>query len=268
MQEITVNGKSFRVEARGHEDFWSQVNSGAWEPSTYKTFDEHIDDKTLMLDIGAWIGPTALYAAQLAQKCVAFEPDPIAFERLQANAALNSPASWSGNLVVLNKAVGTKAGTIPFGSRKGGGDSTSSVLFADGPTSWLVEAVTLQSVLDEHAEPGQKIFLKIDIEGGEYDLIPAIKAFLAHPNVTATISLHPTFLRRSLRKSLGRFLGFPRFIQTRKQFLKINKALVEALPGDKTVTINGKTYTDFRWFLINAFVRLRTPTEILIRNDA
>lgn len=154
MQEITVNGKSFRVEARGHEDFWSQVNSGAWEPSTYKTFDEHIDDKTLMLDIGAWIGPTALYAAQLAQKCVAFEPDPIAFERLQANAALNSPASWSGNLVVLNKAVGTKAGTIPFGSRKGGGDSTSSVLFADGPTSWLVEAVTLQSVLDEHAEPG------------------------------------------------------------------------------------------------------------------
>lgn len=86
--------------------------------------------------------------------------------------------------------------------------------------------------------------------------------------MTATISLHPTFLRRSLRKSLGRFLGFPRFIQTRKQFLKINKALVEALPGDKTVTINGKTYTDFRWFLINAFIRLRSPTEILIRNDA
>ena len=268
MQEITVNGKSFRVETKGYEDFWAQVNSGEWEPSTYKNFDENIDDTTLMLDIGAWIGPTALYAAQLAQKCLAFEPDPIAFDRLRANAALNSAESWSSKLVVLNKAVGTKAGTIPFGSRKGGGDSTSSVLFADGPTSWLVEAITLQSVLDDHAEPDQKIFLKIDIEGGEYDLIPGIKAVLADPNVTAAISLHPTFLRRSIRKSLGRFFGFPKFIQTRRQFLKINKALVEALPGDKTVTIDGKKYTDFKWFLINAFIRLRSPTEILIRSDA
>ncbi|MEM5493878.1 FkbM family methyltransferase [Hoeflea sp. AS16] len=268
MQEITINGKSFRVEPEGYEYFWPQVNSGEWEPSTYANFDRNIDDSTLMIDIGAWIGPTALYAAQLAKKCVAFEPDPIAFERLQANVALNSSASWIKNLVIFNKAVGTKAGTIPFGSRKGGGDSTSSVLFADGPTNWLVQAITLQSVLDDHAEPGQKIFLKIDIEGGEYDLIPAIKEVLANPNVTAAISLHPTFLRRSLRKSLGRFFGFPRFIQSRKQFLKINRSLVEALPSNKRVTINGKEYTDFKWFLINAFVRLRSPMDILITNDA
>jgi hypothetical protein len=85
--------------------------------------------------------------------------------------------------------------------------------------------------------------------------------------VTAAISLHPTFLRRSIRKSLGRFFGIPKFIQSRKQFLKINKALIESLPGDKTVTINGKKYTNFKWFLINAFIRLRSPTEILIKND-
>ncbi len=267
MQEITVNEKSFWVEPKGYESFWPQVNNGEWESSTYKTFDTYVDDTTLMIDIGAWIGPTALYAAQLAQKCVAFEPDPIAFERLQANAALNGSASWSKNLVVLNKAVGTKVGTIQFDSRKAGGDSTSSVLFADGPTSWLVEAVTLQSVLDAHAEPGQRIFLKMDIEGGEYDLIPEIKEVLANPNVTAAISLHPTFLRRSIRRSLGRFFGLPRLIQSRKQFLKINQSLVEALPSDKTVTIDGKKYRDFRWFLINAFIRLRSPTEILITND-
>ena len=109
--------------------------------------------------------------------------------------------------------------------------------------------------------------IALDIEGGEYDLIPAIREVLADPRVTAAISLHPTFLRRTLRKSVGRFFGFPRLVQTRNRFLEINKALVAALPDAKSVTIDGRKYTDFRWFLIQAFVRMRTPTEILIEND-
>lgn len=265
MQKITVNDKSFFVDPTGYEYFWPEVNNGTWEKDTYRVFDENIDDKTLVIDIGAWIGPTVLYSAQLAKKCVAFEPDPIAFPRLQGNLKLNASASWSGNLIIYDKAVNAKSGEIMFGSQQDGGDSMSSVLFADYSTNWVVEAVTLEDVFAEHSEPDQKIFLKIDIEGGEYDLIPEIKDYLADPRVVAYISLHPHFLRRSIKKSVGSFFGIPKFIQTRLKYLRIYKALINALPIDKKVTIDGKEYKTYTWFLVHAFLRLRTPSDMLIK---
>ncbi len=266
MQQITVNDKSFFVDSTDYEYFWPAVNDGAWETDTYRIFDENIDTETLVIDIGAWVGPTVLYSAQLAKKCVAYEPDPIAFPRLQDNLKLNADASWSKNLTIYDKAVNAKGGEIPFGSQHDGGDSMSSVLFADSSTSWVVGAVTLEDVFAEHAKPNQKTFLKIDIEGGEYALIPEIKDFLADPRVVAYISLHPHFLRRSLKKSVGTFLGIPRFIQTRIQYLQIYKALIKALPSNKKVTIGGKEYKTYTWFLIHAFLRLRTPSDVLIVN--
>jgi FkbM family methyltransferase len=264
MQKITVNNKSFFVDPTDYEYFWPQVNGGGWEPDTYQVFDENIDNETLVIDIGAWIGPTALYSAQLAKKCIAFEPDPIAFPRLKENVDLNKAAPWGENITVYDKAISPEKGEISFGSQQGGGDSMSSVLFAESATSWIVEAITLEDVFAEHSAPDQKIFLKIDIEGGEFDLVPEIKKQLADPRVTAYISLHPHFLRRSLKKSVGTFLFIPRFIKTRLQFLRIYKKLIAALPRDKKVTINGKEYTNYTWFLLHAFLRLRTPSDILI----
>lgn len=265
MQKITVNDKSFFVDPTDYEYFWPIVNDGTWEKDTFRIFDENINDETLVIDIGAWIGPTVLYSAQLAKKCIAFEPDPIAFPRLQDNHKLNASASWYKNLIIYDKAVSTQKGEIMLGSQEGGGDSMSSVLFAGNSTHWAVEAVTLEDVLAEHSKPDQPIFLKIDIEGGEYDLIPQIKDYLADPRVIAYISLHPHFLRRSIKKSVGSFLGIPRFIQTRLQYLQIYKTLIKSLPTDKKVTIDGKEYKSYTWFLIHAFLRLRTPSDMLIK---
>jgi len=224
---ITVNDLSFQVEPGQEAAFWDKVDGGRWEPETYALFDELITPDCLFLDIGAWIGSTALYAAQKAAQTIAFEPAPHAFASLSANAAENSNAAWSGRLQVVNKAVNADGADIQIGSRGAGGDSMSSALFADGETVWTVAGISVADVLAEHAAPGQPVVLKIDIEGGEYHLLPHIAPILAQPNVRMILSLHPRFLRQSLQNELG--------TDWRGPFYQRHKALVDALPRDRKV---------------------------------
>jgi FkbM family methyltransferase len=195
---VTLGERSFRVDPRPHHRFWKRVNSGAWEPETYAIFDRHIDDRTLFLDIGAWIGSTSLYGAQLAQRCLAFEPDPVAFAELSRNVAQNRDADWIGKLQIHERAINRDGQSFTLGGVGEGADSTSSALFPDRDSQWTVQALRLPDVLAEHRAEGQPVFLKIDIEGGEYDLIPAVGDILADPLVTAYISFHPRMLRKAL----------------------------------------------------------------------
>ena len=55
----------------------------------FSVFDSNIDEQTLFIDVGGWIGSTSLYAAQIAKKTLILEPDPIAFKRLKGNLGLN-----------------------------------------------------------------------------------------------------------------------------------------------------------------------------------
>lgn len=174
-KKIEKNNKCFNVTTSKNLDFWIAVGSGYWEPTTYEIFDGLISDKYCYLDIGAWIGPTALYATQLAKRAYAFELDPIAFQELKQNVAANKNADWASRLVIYNKAIASSSGTLRLGSRGSGGDSMSSVLFVDGETSWDVEAITLAQFIDTEKLQDEKLFLKIDIEGGEYELLPPTK---------------------------------------------------------------------------------------------
>lgn len=225
---VSVNGLSFKVDGCSNQDFWGKVESGRWEPETYTLFDDLITPDSLFLDIGAWIGSTALYAAQKSAKAIAFEPDPIAFSSLSVNALLNADAVWAGRLQLVNKAVNADGSDIQIGSRGQGGDSMSSALFSDGEVAWTVNGVSLLDVIAEHAAPNQPIVLKIDIEGGEYHLIPHIAPILAQPNVRMVLSLHPHFLQQSLLREFG--------TKWRTPFYHRHKAIVDALPRDRQVS--------------------------------
>jgi hypothetical protein len=96
---VSVKALSVQVYGCSNQDFWAKVDSGRWEPDTYALFDDLITPDSLFLDIGAWIGSTALYAAQKSAKAIAFEPDPIAFSSLSANALLNADAVWAGRFL-------------------------------------------------------------------------------------------------------------------------------------------------------------------------
>lgn len=145
------------IVGEGFEWFWEQFANGSWEPNTFRVFDRFLNDRKNYVDIGAWIGPTVLYAAPRAKQVFAFEPDPVAFLALTQNLKLNK----AENVVVYPLAVSNAWKNIELGSRGTFGDSMSSEIW--GSQKGTVPAIALESIVLE-LEPG---FIKIDIEGGE-----------------------------------------------------------------------------------------------------
>ncbi len=180
------------------------MNNSNWETETFQLFDHCLTQETVMLDIGAWIGPTLLYAAGRTKLTLGFEPDPIAYQTLAKNIALNPQL----NVVrIFPVAIAGQHGQATMGSRTQAGDSMSSLLFAGETERWTVELRRIEE-FEQEWPAGAPLFVKIDIEGGEYQLIPHLGPFISRHRPTVYLSLHPWFfllpyrghdLRRRLR---------------------------------------------------------------------
>jgi FkbM family methyltransferase len=186
---VRIRGTTFRV-AEAHRDFWERVSQGTWEPDTFELFDRFITPATTVLDVGGWIGPTAIYAAHRAKQVYAFEPDPVAFALLEANRAVNPELT---NLATVNAAVSADEGEAVMGAQGEAGNSMSSLLFDASAERWAVRTLRLDRFLAERQVTGP-LFVKVDVEGFEYSLLPALVAQLAGYDYTALVSLHPSFL--------------------------------------------------------------------------
>lgn len=254
---ITVAERSFNVEPGPHRAFWTRVRRGAWEPETFAIFNRNITDRTLFLDIGAWIGSTSLYGAQIARKCVAFEPDPVAFKELSQNLSANADAPWAKRIEINECAINKDGSAFTLGGSEAGADSTSSALFPGSASQWTVQARRLPDVLAAHRSPGQPVFLKIDIEGGEYELLPSISSILADPEVTAYISFHPRFLRMSLAPRDQREVWEGPFVQRHLQAL-------DALPWTRPIASGDGTPVDRLQLERKLRNRFRFPSELVI----
>jgi FkbM family methyltransferase len=216
---ISQRGKSFAVCPGRATVFWDLVSRGAWEPETFTIFDRFLDRDHSYIDIGSWIGPTLLYACQIARRAYGIEPDPVAFEELKQNIALNTPIV--DNVRLFNGCVAPKSGQVHFGSRSEAGDSTSSLLFAKGKTKWTVEGLCFEEFIRQN-EISDCNFIKMDIEGGEYRVLPTMKRYLKANRPTLHVSLHPLFLGdldnnrlwHKIARLMSRLLGTLRIIQS------------------------------------------------------
>lgn len=174
------------------------MNRQEWEPASFAVIDQFLPDEGVFFDIGSFIGPLSLYAANRARQVVAAEPDPLALEELEANLALNPELQQK--TLVIPKAITPTSGQFALHARVGYGYSSSSLMerAKDGLASHLCEGITLSSLYQTHA--GQKPdLIKIDIEGGEFSLLPAITDDLkAMGYPTLLISFHYNFLQEAL----------------------------------------------------------------------
>lgn len=175
-------------------DFWKELSAGNWEPNTFNVFDAYLTKDTVYLDIGAWIGPTVCYASKIASKVIAFEPDPYAFYILEENVKLNRLS----NVSLFNNAVAHKNMLLPmssFGSALG--DSQTSALKGGKGKQFVAKAKTFKDIIEAHGEPD---FIKIDIEGGEFELLSNAGSFFEQHTPTLYISFHGPYLPDSERK--------------------------------------------------------------------
>lgn len=174
--------------------FWDRVEAGSWEPATIATIGRLVGPDTVFLDLGAWVGALSLYAAACGARVIAVEADPAARDQLRRNLAVNP--DLARRIEVVAKAVAPRPGHVRLGARRKPGDSMSSALLADADTTWTAEAITPEQVAGLIPE-GSPLAVKLDIEGGEYALLPALAPILARRGAALLVSFHPAILRQS-----------------------------------------------------------------------
>lgn len=202
-----------------YEWFWNIFQDGTWEPNTFKIFDRFLDANKAYVDIGAWIGPTVLYGAGKAKEVYAFEPDPVAYEMLEKNIAYNGLLNvWSARLGVWGK-----WGKISLGRKTGFGDSMSSNLWKEYALN--ISVISFNTIL-RGTNPN---FIKIDIEGGESNLLEHARGILKTYKPTIYLSLHtPWFegedLRRYKEIIINSLADYPRILNEKLEEINIEDA--------------------------------------------
>jgi FkbM family methyltransferase len=130
---------------------------------------QSVREVPLIIDCGSNIGLSVLFfkAIYPSSKIVAFEPDPNNFLLLQENVRQNHLQN-----IELNKAaVWTKDGEISFESN----ESEASHI-SDNPSSNRVAAVSLRRIMEQYTKID---FLKMDIEGAEWEVMKDVKDLLS-----------------------------------------------------------------------------------------
>lgn len=187
MRSVNIYGKHFNV---GDEpaDFWGWVNAGAWEPETFRILDTFLTPHTLYLDLGAWVGPTALYASQIVgeRNVRAFEPDPVAFAALSRNFALNGMRPQLDPRAVMGYDGAVTIGSTVLGC------STTRVNAAHSVRDMEVIEVTAKAARLSTLYPDgwtRPMFIKMDVEGAEVSICEDLD-FFSRCKPDVYISLH------------------------------------------------------------------------------
>lgn len=185
---LTLDGTFFDCDAE-HAPFWYQMDRGRWEPETLRVLDALLTPDACYWDVGAWIGPTVLYASGRCRKVVAFEPDPVAFATLQRNVQKNKLT----HVQLQPAAVGPTSGTLKLAPPHGAGLGTSvtSVLFADAAAGDAISAEVHHpdTWIAAKGLPAPTA-MKIDIEGAEFQLLPQLADFFRQRQPSVYLSLH------------------------------------------------------------------------------
>ncbi len=212
MIQIKKKNTVFNVSGIFSENwFKNAISNGDWEQYTFDIIDRYSDNDKIYLDIGSWIGPTVLYAADKYKKIYCYEPDPVAIDRLNKNLSVNN----FKNITLIKEALSNETGKSKFGGNKKLGNSMSTLLVNDsnfiengGEVEYLdktdratdiieVNTITFDESCKKYNIDVNNIGLvKIDIEGGEYFVIPAMEDFLRKCKPVLYISLHWVFLKK------------------------------------------------------------------------
>jgi len=199
-RQVKINNVLFYISKGQNDFFWDNLESNKWEEQSFSVLDKFIKPGMLFIDIGCWEGPFSLYAASLGAIVHAIDPDEKAISELKKNIDLNP--GLKQNIHIHQFAIACDNKQILLFERGRFGDSASSLMdrSRDTGNSYSVQGKTFEKFLKEnninHAD-----FIKMDIEGGEFSLIPDIingLEMLGFPPLL--LAIHAVYLKENYMK--------------------------------------------------------------------
>lgn len=186
----------FGFKLAGRDD----MANGSFEPEESAYLMDHLSEFDVFVDVGANIGFYSCLARKLGKFVVAIEPLPDNLKFLYNNLLING---WS-DTEVFPLGLASQPGLVPI---FGGGTGASLVSgWADSTTAYRsqIPVSTLDHLLGNRFG-GSRLFVKIDVEGAEYDLLRGASATLARrpwPTFLVEVCLtehHPTSMHPNFR---------------------------------------------------------------------
>jgi FkbM family methyltransferase len=207
-KRIRKDGGAFLVRSADKQyhgvPFWDAVAENLWEADSFRVIRRYCSADRCCIDLGAWIGPTALHAANFARHVYAVEPDRRAAAQLRDNLALNP--HLSSKTTLFEGCISNHSGPVCIGTRTDFGDSETSMLLGGEAKKDVVRALRFADFLDAYRIEDCS-FIKMDIEGAERLVLPDMAGYLQQASPTLFISLHPHLFGESAERDMRRIFA-------------------------------------------------------------
>jgi FkbM family methyltransferase len=146
----------------------------------------------IVLDIGAYSGVTSIIFAQLVGergRVYAFEADRVNHECAQVNVEMSARVMGLKNISLFHNAVWSNNGGLLFSNEGAMGSSAVSITGGNRGIETVVPSILLQDFFATHGLDHAD-FVKIDIEGGEIEVLKASAGFLKSMNARLIVEPH------------------------------------------------------------------------------
>ncbi len=183
-----VNGYSLRLPTRYFKYF-----PETYEAENFDFLKESCKPGAVIIDIGAHIGLFSIIAAQVTGKrgkLYAFEPAPGTFALLQQTVVINHEEQV---IETIQKAVGKENGKITFFVSDNKADNSNSLVNykEDRSLHGIDVAVTSIDNFVKEKNISKLDFIKIDVEGAEYDTLQGAASTLKNLRPKCIVAIHP-----------------------------------------------------------------------------
>lgn len=167
--KIKVRGCVFSTR-KDTIDFWMLWKG--YEEGIFTELDKRVKPNDTFVDVGANIGTYSVTMAKKGLQVYSFEPIRSNFDVLERNISDNGSKE---SVIAYNLALGDKARTaeIIYNPREHGEGS----LVQDIPGG-VKEEVNVKKLDDLSIKPRNKCFMKIDVEGFEYQVLLGAENFI------------------------------------------------------------------------------------------
>jgi FkbM family methyltransferase len=164
-----------------------------YEAGNFEFLSESCKPGAVIIDIGAHIGLFSIIAAQVTGKTgkvYAFEPAPGTYALLQKTVVINHEEQV---IETLQKAVGKQTGKITFFVSDNQVDNGNSLVKykKDRSLYGINVAVTTIDHFIREKDISRLDFIKIDVEGAEYDTLQGAAETLKNLKPVCIVAIHP-----------------------------------------------------------------------------